>query len=111
MEKVYIGQVISDYCKQQEIPITSLATDIHLSPQSVYQYLKSNDLKVSRLYQISEVLNHNFFAYYVFPWGPEDNTLTRLTAENKQLQAKIASQAKEILYLQEIVALYKASKS
>jgi hypothetical protein len=32
-------------------------------------------------------------------------------AENNLLKAKIANQAKEILYLQEIVALYKANKS
>jgi len=111
MEKVHIGYIIRDYCYRQETSIYNLASQIHLSPQSVYQYLKNNDLMVSRLFQISQVLNHNFFAYFVNPEGPDNDSLSKLTAENKQLQAKIAAQAKEILYLQEIVALHKAAKS
>jgi transcriptional regulator with XRE-family HTH domain len=111
MEQVYIGQVISDYCRQQEIPISYLASQIHLSPQSVYQYLKNNDLMVSRLFQISQALNYNFFAYYINPEGPDADPRSTLMAENNLLKAKIANQAKEILYLQEIVALYKANKS
>lgn len=108
--KIMIGEIIRNYCKDNHVSLYQVAADMHLTPTSVYNYLNRGDMLVSRLSQLSEAIGHNFFAYYVDPTGLDAQKVTKLNTEIRKLSAKVASQQKEIQYLQEIVNLLKAQR-
>jgi transcriptional regulator with XRE-family HTH domain len=106
-----IGEIIRNYCKDNRISIYKLAADMKITPPNLYRYLNRGDMLVSRLHQLSEASGHNFFGYFVDPTGMNANKVENLNREIRKLTAKVASQQKEIGYLQDIVNLYKARES
>jgi transcriptional regulator with XRE-family HTH domain len=107
---IKIGQIIRNYCKDNRISLITVASDMKLTPASVYNYLNRGDMLVSRLSQLSDAIGHNFFAYFVDPTGLDAQKVTKLNGEIRKLSAKVASQQKEIQYLQEINLLLKAQR-
>jgi transcriptional regulator with XRE-family HTH domain len=103
-----IGNIIRDYCYSHKHSLPALAKSLNISHSTLYNSLNSNSISLQRLSQISSILNHNFFTYFLDNTSPTQDELLRLTAENKELTARVASLQKEITYLQEIISLLKA---
>lgn len=105
---INIGQIIKNHCRQRGTSIKQLATNLNLNHVTFYSNLKKNDMPISRLYAISRFLNHNFFTYFTDNTTPTQEQLLKMSTENRELTAKVASLQKEVTYLQEINALLKA---
>lgn len=103
-----IGNIIKDYCRRQQHPITTLAKSLNISHTTLYDNLNHNSMSLQRLSQISTILNHNFFIHFIENTGTTEEQLLKLTQENKELESKITSLQKEVNYLQEINTLLKA---
>jgi hypothetical protein len=85
-----IGQLILDTCRRKQVPVATLAANLHMRPESLYTQLKKDDIKISRLRAISQVLNHNFFEdYYPSTQHPGDDP-TPLYTENQRLKHQVA---------------------
>jgi transcriptional regulator with XRE-family HTH domain len=105
---IHIGEIIRNYCADHRMPLSEVATKARLSRTHIYKIIRSNNPSVLRLWDISNAVGHNFFQYFVNPTGLDSSSTAKLTAEVRKLQAKVASQQKEIQYQQEIIALLKA---
>jgi len=103
-----IGNIIKDYCYTHKQSIPALARSLRVSHTTLYDNLNFNTITLQRLSQISSILNHNFFTYFLDNTSPTQDELLRLSAENKELTARVASLQKEVTYLQEINSLLKA---
>jgi hypothetical protein len=105
-----ISTTIKEYCKTNGISLYSVASMLNLKPSSLYRSLRSPSLTIARLQQISQALNHNFFIHFIENAGGTEEQLLKLSAENRELIAKVASLQKEVTYLQEINSLLKITK-
>jgi len=105
---VAIGNIIKDYLRQNGSTVNQLAKQMRLSPSVLYYNLSNDHLTLARLSQISTALNHNFFIHFIENTGSSEEQLLKLSTENRELTARIASLQKEITYLQEINSLLKA---
>jgi hypothetical protein len=103
-----IGFIIRDHLRKSGSSVLQLSKQIKIAPAGLYHSLNTNKLTLARLDQISRVLNHNFFIYFVQETGSSEEQLLKLTQENKDLSSKVASLQKEVVYLQEINSLLKA---
>jgi len=94
--KVEIGHKIKEVFDATDMKLTDFADRLGTVRQNVYRIFKKRHLDTGLLLKISEVLNHNFFMYYVQqPVNPESST--------DQDQLKLAR--KEIDYLRKIIKL------
>jgi transcriptional regulator with XRE-family HTH domain len=107
---IHIGEIIRNYCADHRIPIADVASRSRLTRQNIYRIINSNNPSVLRLWDISNAVGHNFFQYFVNPTGLDSSSTAKLTAEVRKLQAKVASQQKEIQYQQDIINLLKATR-
>ena len=105
---IHIGEIIRNYCADHRMSLADIAVKARISRTHIYKIIRSNNPSVLRLWDISNAAGHNFFQYFVNPTGLDSSSIVKLTAENRRLQAKVASQQKEILLQQEIIALLKA---
>jgi hypothetical protein len=108
---IEIGKIIKDHLRHNGSTVNQLAKQMRLSPSVLYYNLKNDDFTLARLDHISRVLNHNFFIYFVQQSGSSEEQLLKLTSENKELTAKVASLQNEITYLKEIISLLKAKQA
>lgn len=76
-----------------------------------YKLLSRDDMTLSRLKQISQALNHNFFLDYYNAPSPGNQKQSPLILENLQLKEKIKQLETENAYIKEINQLLKAAKS
>jgi hypothetical protein len=106
-----IGNIIKDYCRRQQHSIITLAKSLNISHTTLYDNLNHNTISLQRLSQISTILNHNFFIYFVQQTGSSEEQLLKLTAENKELTTKVTFLQKENLLQQEIISLLKAKQT
>ncbi|MEZ5084044.1 MAG: helix-turn-helix transcriptional regulator [Bacteroidales bacterium] len=105
---VPINEIIKKHAKKTGYPVSKLASALGISTQALYQILKTPNITTSRLQQISQALNHNFFQYYI---TQSTNPLTdpiHLQHEIDRLTTKVAHLQQEITYLKEINQLLKA---
>lgn len=58
-----IGKIIIQQSREQGISIAKLAAKVNLTTQALYKILHRRDLKISRLLQLSQALNHNLLQY------------------------------------------------
>jgi transcriptional regulator with XRE-family HTH domain len=107
---IHIGEIIRNYCADHRIPISDVAAKARLSRTHIYKIIRSSNPSVLRLWDISNAVGHNFFQYFVNPAGLSTSATSKLTAENRSLKAKIASQQKEIQYQADIIALLKSQR-
>ena len=107
---IHIGEIIRNYCADHRMPLADVAAKSRLSRTHIYKIIHSSNPSVLRLWDISNAVGHNFFQYFVNPTGLDSSTTSKLTAENRSLKAKIASQQKEIQYQADIIALLKSQR-
>jgi transcriptional regulator with XRE-family HTH domain len=106
--KVDIGHKIKEIFDARSMKLTDFADQLGTVRQNVYRIFKKRHLDTGLLLKISEVLNHNFFQYYVQPeksgeaFTPELNKL-RLDAQQAHRQLDLAR--KEVEYLRKIIKL------
>jgi hypothetical protein len=93
--KVEIGHKIKEVFDASNMKLTDFADKLGTVRQNVYRIFKKRHLDTGLLLKISEVLNHNFFMYYVQSQAKTENT--------EQDQLKLAR--KEIDYLRKIIKL------
>lgn len=105
---VDIGSIIKNHCRQNGISLNALARQLDYYPTTLYRSLASGDMPLSRLHQISQALNHNFFIHFIQNTNSTEEQLLKLSTENRELSSKVATLQKENLLQQEIIALLKA---
>jgi transcriptional regulator with XRE-family HTH domain len=105
---VEIGQKIKEVFDQQNIKLTDFADELGTVRQNVYRIFKKRHLDTGLLLKISQVLNHNFFQYYVAT-STEDvvnsEEVKKLLAEKAEYQQQLQLSRKEIEYLRKIIKL------
>ena len=62
---ISINQIIRQYAYDHKISLKKVASTMGITHQALYKLLSTPDFTLSRLHQISQALNHNFFQYYI----------------------------------------------
>lgn len=93
--KVEIGQKIKEVFDASNMKLTDFADELGTVRQNVYRIFKKTHVDTGLLLKISEVLNHNFFIYYVQP-----QARTEVVSPDQLALAR-----KEIDYLRKIIKL------
>lgn len=62
---VHIGNLIEAELRRQERTVTWFASKLHCDRTNVYKIFKKQSIDTQLLEQISTVLQHNFFKYYL----------------------------------------------
>ena len=106
MPIVEIGQKIKEVFDQRQIKLTDFADELGTVRQNVYRIFKKRHLDTGLLLKISQVLNHNFFQYYVAdPTERTDEKIKLLKSETSDYQKQLELSRKEIDYLRKIIKL------
>jgi transcriptional regulator with XRE-family HTH domain len=106
MAPVEIGQKIKEVFDQRQMKLTDFADELGTVRQNVYRIFKKRHLDTGLLLKISQVLNHNFFQYYVAdPATRDDEKIKLLKSETSDFQKQIDLSKKEIDYLRKIIKL------
>src|SRR5687768_8593924 len=106
---VEIGHKIKEVFDHQHIKLTDFADELGTVRQNVYRIFKKRHLDTGLLLKISQVLNHNFFQYYVTDSGaanPQNSEqMQRLLTEATETGRQLELAKKEIDYLRKIIKL------
>ena len=106
---VEIGHKIKEVFDHQHMKLTDFADELGTVRQNVYRIFKKRHLDTGLLLKISQVLNHNFFQYYVPPSenvNPlETEQLKKLATESSEYHRQLELAKKEIDYLRKIIKL------
>lgn len=106
MAPVEIGQKIKEVFDQRQMKLTDFADELGTVRQNVYRIFKKRHLDTGLLLKISQVLNHNFFQYYVDdPAERNDEKIQLLKSETSDFQKQIDLSKKEVDYLRKIIKL------
>jgi hypothetical protein len=104
---VEIGQKIKEVFDAQNKKLTDFADELGTVRQNVYRIFKKQHLDTGLLLKISQVLEHNFFQYYVsgpgVGAGSED--LKKLMSQAHDTEQQLLLAKKEIDYLRKIIKL------
>jgi transcriptional regulator with XRE-family HTH domain len=107
--KVEIGHKIKEVFDARNMKLTDFADELGTVRQNVYRIFKKRHLDTGLLLKISQVLNHNFFQYYVDTpetTDPEQNEhVQKLARESAEFQRQLDLARKEIDYLRKIIKL------
>lgn len=106
-----IGRIIIQKAHEQSLSIAKLAATINLTTQALYKIIHREDLKVSRLLQLSHALNHDLFQYYRTTPQSQSPEHIALKAENKQLKQQLETLQRENTLLHDFVQLLKSTSS
>ena len=106
---VDIGHKIKEVFDQQNMKLTDFADELGTVRQNVYRIFKKRHLDTGLLLKISQVLNHNFFQYYVATPESSDpqetEQLKKLITESSEYHRQLELAKKEIDYLRKIIKL------
>lgn len=106
MPTIEIGQKIKEIFDKRQIKLTDFADELGTVRQNVYRIFKKRHLDTGLLLKISQVLNHNFFQYYVAdPTEITDEKIKILKSETSDYQRQLELSRKEIDYLRKIIKL------
>ncbi len=106
MATIEIGQKIKEIFDNRQIKLTDFADELGTVRQNVYRIFKKRHLDTGLLLKISQVLNHNFFQYYVAdPTEITDEKIKILKSETSDYQRQLELSRKEIDYLRKIIKL------
>lgn len=106
MATVEIGEKIKEVFDQRQMKLTDFADELGTVRQNVYRIFKKRHLDTGLLLKISQVLNHNFFQYYVGdPAEQSDEKIKLLKSETSGFQRQVDLSKKEIDYLRRIIKL------
>lgn len=104
---IEIGQKIKEVFDKQNRKLTEFADELGTVRQNVYRIFKKRHVDTGLLLKISQVLDHNFFQYYV-P-SKDDNVpveaLLKLQQQVFEQQRQLELAKKEIDYLRKIIKL------
>ncbi len=106
---VEIGQKIKEIFDQRNMKLTDFADQLGTVRQNVYRIFKKRHLDTGLLLKISQVLDYNFFQYYVpardgdLPAQTEQ--MKKLTLEATEWNRQLDLARKEIDYLRKIISL------
>jgi hypothetical protein len=105
--KVDIGYKIKEVFDTRNMKLTDFANELGTVRQNVYRIFKKQDLDTGLLKRVSEVLNHNFFQYYV---TSSENLYSKEAIEDLIVESSLCKQElelakKEIAYLRKIISL------
>jgi hypothetical protein len=105
--KVDIGYKIKEVFDTRNMKLTDFANELGTVRQNVYRIFKKRDLDTGLLKRVSEVLNHNFFQYYV---TSSENLYSKEAIEDLIVESSLCKQElelakKEIAYLRKIISL------
>jgi transcriptional regulator with XRE-family HTH domain len=107
--KIDIGQKIKEVFDARNMKLTDFADELGTVRQNVYRIFKKRHLDTGLLLKISQVLNHNFFQYYVeLPQSkddPDSEQMQKLKTESGEFQRQLELAKKEIDYLRKIIKL------
>lgn len=97
---VHIGQKVKEIFESKGISVVEFAKRINTSRENIYGIFKRKTIDVELLFKISEVLEHNFFEYYLSPnFSPYPQI--------EDLREKLQVAEQEIEYLKQINKLLK----
>jgi transcriptional regulator with XRE-family HTH domain len=106
---VDIGQKIKEVFDRQNMKLTDFADELGTVRQNVYRIFKKRHLDTGLLLKISQVLDHNFFQYYVADTDTLDahqsEQMRKLANEASEHQRQLELAKKEIDYLRKIIKL------
>jgi len=97
-----VNKLIMEEMKRQGLRPPDLARSLHISNTSIYHLLRQSTIQVDRLWQISKILNFNFFEIFADEMVIKNNEASivdpekeALKAENKTLKEVIKLFARE----------------
>jgi transcriptional regulator with XRE-family HTH domain len=103
---VEIGQKIKEVFESRNMKLTEFADELGTVRQNVYRIFKKRHVDTGLLLKISQVLNHNFFQYYVEPPADlADGKIAMLKTEASDYSRQLELSRKEIDYLHKIIKL------
>ena len=106
MEVIEIGEKIKEVFDNRNMKLTEFADELGTVRQNVYRIFKKRHVDTGLLLKISQVLNHNFFQYYVpRPDDLENEKIKFLRSETSDYQKQLELSRKEIDYLRKIIKL------
>jgi hypothetical protein len=85
--------------------LTDFADELGTVRQNVYRIFRKRHLDTGLLLKISQVLNHNFFEYYVSHPGTGHENLSPSRNETQEFQRQLELSRKEVDYLRKIIKL------
>jgi hypothetical protein len=71
MASIEIGQKIKEVFDHRHMKLTDFADELGTVRQNVYRIFRKRHLDTGLLMKISQVLDHNFFQYYLSPAGED----------------------------------------
>jgi hypothetical protein len=106
---IEIGHKIKEVFDSQNIKLTDFADELGTVRQNVYRIFKKRHLDTGLLLKISQVLNHNFFQYYISTTDSEGvqqtQEMKKLVEDAVEFQRQLDLAKKEIDYLRKIIKL------
>jgi transcriptional regulator with XRE-family HTH domain len=107
--KIDIGHKIKEVFDAQGMKLTDFADELGTVRQNVYRIFKKRHLDTGLLLKISQVLNHNFFQYYVNAPASEAEResaqMLKLKSDSAEQLRQLDLAKKEIDYLRKIIKL------
>ncbi|WP_185154865.1 helix-turn-helix domain-containing protein [Chryseolinea soli] len=106
MATIEIGEKIKEVFDNRHMKLTDFADELGTVRQNVYRIFKKRHVDTGLLLKISQVLDHNFFQYYVSsPIQEEGEAIKQLKTETSDFQKQLELSRKEIDYLRRIIKL------
>ncbi len=106
MEVVEIGQKIKEVFDSRNMKLTDFADELGTVRQNVYRIFKKRHVDTGLLQKISDVLDFNFFQFYVAsPDEREDEKVASIRNQSLEIQRQLDLSKKEIEYLRRIIKL------
>lgn len=99
---LHIGEKIQKIFRESGLTVAEFARRIDTSRENVYGIFKRKSIDTQLLRRISDVLDHNFFKYYIKP--------EELYPEIESLQRRLQVADQEIEYLKKINKLLEKKK-
>jgi transcriptional regulator with XRE-family HTH domain len=103
MVPVEIGQKVKEVFDSKQMKLTDFADSLGTVRQNVYRIFRKRHLDTGLLLKISQVLEHNFFQYYVDPHTAAQAAPPAATPAD--FEDQLALSRKEIDYLHKIIKL------
>lgn len=84
IEKIHVGKLVEDACKQSNYKLIEIAEKAGVSKQTLNGWFKKDDLKVKNLFTISKVLGTDLVAKFNQPKDTNQPTKIVLQIEIEQ---------------------------
>ncbi len=107
---IHIGQQINTILKIRKMPVSEFASLINRTRTVVYNIFERQTIDTGLLFQISKVLNHDFFNYYTKEELFNESKIST-DLEITKLKSLIIQKEMEIEYLKKINNLLESNKN